>query len=66
VLVGFLGKIFGPLGYAMGVAKGEVPPAFGWTLPTNDLIWWVPFGLMLYHAWKAHQTAAGDERRSTT
>ncbi|MFM8703983.1 MAG: alkyl hydroperoxide reductase [Planctomycetia bacterium] len=56
VLVGFLGKIFGPLGYAMGVAKGEVPPAFGWTLPTNDLIWWVPFALLLHQAWKAHRS----------
>lgn len=57
VLVGFLGKIFGPLGYVMGVVKGEVPPAFGVTLPTNDLIWWVPFGLILVHAWRAHQGA---------
>ncbi len=54
VLVGFLGKIFGPLGYAMGVMQGDVPPAFGVTLPTNDLVWWVPFGMMLYHAAKAH------------
>lgn len=54
VLVGFLGKIFGPLGYAMGVMQGDVPPAFGVTLPTNDLVWWVPFGIMLYHAARAH------------
>lgn len=50
VLVGLLGKIFGPLGYAVGVARGEVPPEFGWTLLTNDLVWWVPFSMMLYHA----------------
>lgn len=54
VLVGFLGKVFGPLGYVMGVAQGDVPPAFGVTLPTNDLLWWVPFGLMLLHAARAH------------
>jgi small multidrug resistance pump len=59
VLVGFLGKIFGPLGYAMGVIKGEVPPAFGVTLPTNDLIWWVPFALILAHAWRAHRETHG-------
>ena len=57
VLVGFLGKIFGPLGYAMGVARGEVPAAFGWTLPTNDLIWWIPFGLILLRAWQARPRA---------
>jgi len=54
VLVGFLGKIFGPLGYAMGVLDGTVPPAFGVTLPTNDLIWWVPFGLILYGGFRAN------------
>lgn len=61
VLVGFLGKIFGPIGYAAGVVRGEVPPAFGWTLPTNDLIWWIPFAMILYHAFRANtETATGD------
>ena len=60
VLVGFLGKIFGPLGYFAGVLDGTVPPAFGVTLPTNDFVWWVPFGLMLYGAFRANtDTAAG-------
>jgi peroxiredoxin len=54
VLVGFLGKIFGPLGYLMGVIQGDVPPAFGVTLPTNDLVWWIPFALILYHAFRAN------------
>lgn len=61
VLVGFLGKIFGPLGYVMGVADGTVPPAFGVTLPTNDLIWWVPFAAILWHAFRVNtDTASGD------
>jgi len=60
VLVGFLGKVFGPLGYAMGVVRGEVPPAFGWTLPTNDLVWWLPFGLILLHAYRVHRFPGGD------
>jgi hypothetical protein len=58
VLVGFLGKIFGPLGYAMGVMRGEVPLAFGWTLPTNDLVWWIPFALILIHAWRMNRDQA--------
>ena len=57
VLVGFLGKIFGPLGYVSGVLQGDVPPAFGVTLPTNDLIWWIPFALILHAAWRAHGSA---------
>ncbi|MGL4422737.1 MAG: hypothetical protein ACRCZF_18865, partial [Gemmataceae bacterium] len=50
VLVGFLGKLFGPIGFAVAVAKGVFPPAFGLTILSNDLIWWVPFGLILWHA----------------
>lgn len=58
VLVGFLGKIFGPIGYIdAALLKGVFPVEMGWTLLTNDLIWWVPFALILVHAWKV------DERR---
>ncbi len=57
VLVGLLGKIFGPIGYVDGVLRGEVPPGFGITLPTNDLVWWVPFTLVLLHAWRCHHPA---------
>jgi hypothetical protein len=58
VLVGFLGKVFGPIGYLLGVVRGEVPPAFGVTLPTNDLVWWVPFALILLHAARSHGLGA--------
>ncbi len=50
VLVGLLGKIFGPLGYVGGLIRGEVPVAFGVTLPTNDLLWWIPFAMILLAA----------------
>lgn len=53
VAVGLLGKLFGPAGYAMGVLQGTAPVEFGYTLLTNDLIWWVPFTLMLNDARKA-------------
>ena len=59
VLVGLLGKIFGPLGYAMGLIQGTVPAAFGVTLPTNDLIWWIPFTMILWHAFKVNTDTAG-------
>ena len=58
VLVGFLGKIFGPIGYLDGVLRGEVPAGFGITIPTNDLVWWIPFALILAHAWRCHHTSA--------
>jgi hypothetical protein len=50
VLVGLLGKVLGPIGFAMALMKGVFPPEFGITILTNDLVWWVPFGLILYHA----------------
>ncbi len=50
-LVGLLGKIFGPIGFVWTAARGEIPWAFGWTILTNDLIWWIPFALILRGAW---------------
>lgn len=56
VLVGFLGKIFGPIGFVQAhFIDGTVPLRFGWTLITNDLIWWVPFGAMLVFAYRVHE-----------
>lgn len=53
VAVGFLGKIFGPLGFVFNYLQGTAPAAFGYNLLINDLIWWVPFGLMVWDAKKA-------------
>ncbi len=50
VAVGFLGKIFGPLGFLMNYLTDKVPFAFFYTLITNDFIWWVPFILILREA----------------
>ncbi len=52
VLVGFLGKLFGPIGMAWAVSKGTLPIAFGIANVTNDLIWLVPFALILIQARK--------------
>lgn len=51
VAVGFLGKIFGPLGFFIQYSMGEIPFGFFYTLITNDFIWWLPFSLIL---WKVH------------
>lgn len=50
VLIGLLGKVFGPIGFAAALLKGTFPPSFGLTIVTNDLIWWLPFGLILWDA----------------
>ena len=57
VLVGFLGKIFGPLGFVWAASRGRLPWEMGWTILTNDLIWWVPFGLILRAASREHRLA---------
>lgn len=60
VLVGLLGKIFGPIGFAGALIKGTFPLAFGATILTNDLLWWIPFTLILVDAWRSAQaTSAG-------
>ena len=51
-LVGLLGKVFGPIGFLWAFLQGELPAAFGVTLLTNDLIWWIPFAAILYQAFK--------------
>ena len=56
VLVGLLGKIFGPIGFVWAASQGELPWAAGATILTNDLIWWIPFALILRRAWA---TASG-------
>lgn len=50
VAVGFLGKIFGPIGFFVNYATGAVPFEFVYTLFTNDFIWWIPFFLILKKA----------------
>jgi small multidrug resistance pump len=50
VLVGFLGKIFGPIGLIKPWNDGTLPSEFWLTIIFNDLIWWVPFALILLAA----------------
>jgi hypothetical protein len=54
VLVGLLGKVLGPIGLPLAVWKGELPWTFGIHNITNDLIWWVPFTVILHGAWRAN------------
>ena len=57
VLVGFLGKIFGPIGFAGALYQGIFPPLFGINIIFNDLIWWIPFYLMLKEAYDKREVA---------
>jgi peroxiredoxin len=54
VLVGLLAKICGPIGLLRAAQAGALPWAAGWTIVPNDLIWWIPFALILRGAYQAH------------
>ena len=56
-LVGLLGKIFGPIGFSLAITKDFLPASMGWTILTNDAIWWVPFSMILWGAIRYHQAA---------
>ncbi|MGD1845860.1 MAG: alkyl hydroperoxide reductase [Salibacteraceae bacterium] len=56
-LVGFLGKVFGPIGFAWYLAEGAFPLNWGLIIVFNDLVWWLPFGLILWGAWKSRPKA---------
>lgn len=55
VLVGYLGKIFGPIGIVYQVVCFGFPKTFLIVTLFNDLIWLVPFSLMVLAAYKTHQ-----------
>lgn len=52
IMVGMLGKIFGPIGFLQTAIAGDIPWSFGFLIITNDLIWWIPFGLILLKTWQ--------------
>lgn len=49
--VGLAGKVLGPIGLAVLILRGAWPPATIVLCLSNDLIWWIPFGLYLYDSW---------------
>jgi len=57
VFVGLLGKILGPIGFADAIVRGTLPLGFGWHIIFNDLIWWIPFVMLLRLARAPHVKA---------
>lgn len=56
VLIGLGARIVEPVGFAHAAAQKRVPWNVAWVIIVNDLIWWVPFGLILLSAWRQHQS----------
>ena len=47
VAIGLAGKVLGPAGWLLAVRSGEWPVRTFTLITFNDVIWWVPFTLLL-------------------
>ena|SRR6266568_3439358 len=56
VVIGFLGKALGPIGWLWMVVHGELPLRTMWTNVFNDLVW-LPF-FVAYFVWYRRQVRA--------
>ncbi len=56
VLIGLLAKVFGPIGMLVAVLRGEISADVLWLLPANDLIWWVPFSIVVLKGFRSTAT----------
>lgn len=54
ICIGFLGKLFGPIGFVGAVSTGSLPPSFGLIILFNDIIWWPAFAGYLKTIFKIH------------
>jgi ligand-binding SRPBCC domain-containing protein len=66
VLVGLLGKVFGPIGFLVALLRGTFPLLFGLTILTNDLLWWIPFAMILRDAAmnrRSNQQSKGNSKQ---
>lgn len=57
IVPGFIAKILGPIGMVISVSEGEVSRRVLVLLPVNDIIWWIPFSLILLHAYRHQGTS---------
>ncbi|PYV09200.1 MAG: hypothetical protein DMG07_23800 [Acidobacteria bacterium] len=60
VAIGLAGKVLGPAGWLLAVRSGEWPVRTFTLITFNDLIWWVPFTLLLLEG-----TRAGERLRAS-
>ena len=65
IFVGFLGKIFGPIGMAGAILDGKLPLSAGRLCLPNDVAWWIPFGVILWKALQANRRERVSERVSS-
>ena len=54
VLLGFTKFTLGILGFGAALVKREIPLDSLWMMLVDDLIWWVPFAMILWASLRAH------------
>ena len=47
VLLGLLAKVLGPIGMTWAVLQGQVSPGVLRLIPVHDVIWWLPFAIIV-------------------
>lgn len=62
VLVGLLGKIFGPIGFLYSWINGSLPLSAGIVNIFNDLIWLIPFMIILWRALRYEQIQLSESK----
>jgi len=51
VLIGLIGKVLAPIGFLYYYLQGGLPLTVLKMNITNDIVWWVPFALILYNSY---------------
>ena len=62
ILIGLMAKFLGPVGMLWSVIQGQVSRQVLYLIPINDLVWWLPFTLILVFAFRNRAEADSSVR----
>ena len=62
ILIGLMAKFLGPIGMLWSVLQGQVSRQVLYLIPLNDVVWWLPFTLILVAAFRNHAEAGSSVR----
>ena len=60
LVAGLISKVLGVCGAVYNSATGALPWSFALLSIPNDLIWWIPFGTILWRAWQQERLSDQD------
>ena len=62
ILIGLMAKFLGPIGMLWSVLQGQVSRQVLYLIPLNDVVWWLPFTLILVAAFRNRAEADSSAR----